>query len=153
MRLTWIPLLFVALAFAPAAVRAAECRASDTTVKVRLTLKRASGDDNIAGVVMSVFYPVDKLVIEGQGKDAAKAALSELPDGANALYEDRDGELRLLFGKAMPLTVNPVCEVTFHRCEGVKDVAPEDVTCRVTDASDEGANNPPNGTCLVSAAS
>ena len=145
--------LVLTMALAPGIVRA-ECPASGKTLKVRISVERPSGDkENIAGVVLSVSYPTDKLVIEGQGKDAAKAALSGVADGIHGMYEDKDGELRLLFANPEPITVDPLCEVTFHRCEGAKDAAPEEVTCRVTDASDAASNKLESLRCLVTTAS
>jgi len=142
-------ILLLAVALAPSAVRA-ECRASEQIVKMRVALQHPSY--NIAGVMVSVLYPADKLVIEGQGRDAARAALGKLPDGASVLAEDRDGELHLLFGKPEALTVDPLCEITFHRCEGAESIGSEEVSCRVTDASDAGANKLTNVRCSIAAA-
>lgn len=114
----------------------AECRPGHETVRVRVSLRPAAKGIELAGLVLSVAYPADKLVIEGQGKDAAHAAVSKLPDGAFTTSEDRDGELRLVVAKAKAFAVDPLCEITFQRCEGAKAAAPEEISCRVTDASD-----------------
>jgi hypothetical protein len=147
-------ILLLALVLGPTVVHA-ECRPSEATVRVQLTLQRPGEDEgNIAGVVLSVFYPADKLVIEGQGKDAAKAALGKLPDDVHAIYEDHDGELRLLFGKPEALIVKPLCEITFHRCEGAtEEGAARAISCRVTDASDPASNKLRDVHCLVGEAS
>jgi hypothetical protein len=151
MRNSLILLFTMALAHA---IAYAECPASAKTLKVRISVERPSGDkENIAGVVLSVSYPTDKLVIQGQGKEAAEKAVGKLADGIHGMYEDHDGELRLLFAKPEPLNVDPLCEITFHLCEAAKDAAPQEVSCRVTDASDPASNKLENLRCLVSAAS
>ena len=51
------------------------------------------------------------------------------------------------------ISVDPLCEITFHRCEGAKDATPNEVSCRVTDASDPASNKLQNLRCLVTSAS
>jgi hypothetical protein len=144
--------LLMALAFAPAASRA-ECQPSDETVRVRISLKPANNLE-VAGFVMSVTYPADQLVIPGYGKDA-ESAVSKTPEGSFTGADDRDGELRLVVAKAKALSLAPVCEITFHRCQGAKKASVEAVTCKLTDASDPSTNKikTDDVTCLVGAAS
>jgi hypothetical protein len=136
MRITATLLLAVALAATGAR---AECLPSSETVRVRISLQPAKNIE-VAGVVLSVAYPADTLVIAGRGKEAGRAAVSKTPDGAFTAFDDRDGELRLVVGKAQALQLDPICEITFHRCEGAKRATPNDVSCRVTDASDPATN-------------
>ena len=144
-------LLMTAIAFAPTGARA-ECRPSDEIVRVRISLEPAK-NVHLAGLVLAVTYPADRLVIPGQGQDAGRSALVEVPEGAFTMSEDRDGELRLVVAKAEALKLDPLCEITFHRCEGAESAKFEEVSCRVTDASDPTTNKIKDVRCSVDAAS
>jgi hypothetical protein len=130
--------LLLALAIAPTTLRA-ECQPSDETVRVRIRLQPAA-NVQVAGFVMSVAYPADELVIPGKGKEAAESAVSKTPAGAFTGVDDRDGELRLVIAKAEAMPLDPVCEITFHRCQGAHKGQAQEVSCKVTDASDPGTN-------------
>ena len=130
--------LMLALALTPAIARA-ECQPSDETVRVRVRLQPAA-NLQVAGFVMSVAYPADELVIPGKGKEAAESAVSKMPAGAFTGSDDREGEIRLVVAKAEALALDPVCEITFHRCQGAKKAEARAVSCKVTDASDPSTN-------------
>ena len=149
-----IPPLLLAFILLPTTIRAAECRATSETLRVRVDVKPKK-NISLAGVVLSVDYPADRLVIEGQGKDAAKAAVSKIPADAFMVSEDLDGEVRLVVAKAKALNLSPLCEVVFHRCAGAAKAAARDVTCRLTDVSDTVTNKVDldDVTCTVDSAS
>ena len=107
----------------------------------------------VAGLVVVVSYPADKLVIAGRGMEAGRAAVSGTPEGSVTASEDRDGELRQVVGKAKALASGAIFDVTFHQCEGAGAPAPGEVSCRVIDASDAMSTKVPDVGCSVGTAS
>jgi hypothetical protein len=148
----WTTALFVIVLAAGAPPAGAECRPSDATERVRVTLTPPEGLE-IAGAVVTLAYPADKLVIEGRGREAAQGAVGAFPEGTVTVAEDHDGELRLVIAKAKALKVAPLFEATFHRCEGGKAPAIAELSCRVTDASDPVTGKIKDVRCSVSTAS
>ena len=133
-----VTVLLLALAVGATGVHA-ECQPSDETVRVRISLQ-PTANVQVAGFVMSVSYPADELVIPGKGREAAEPAVTKTPAGAFTGVDDRDGELRLVIAKAEAMPLDPVCEITFHRCQGAHKGQAQKVSCKVTDASDPGTN-------------
>jgi hypothetical protein len=144
-------LLLLAIVAAPARVMA-ECRPSDATQRVRVSVEAPAGIQ-VAGLVIAVSYPPDKLVIEGQGAAAGRSAVSDTPEGTVTASEDRDGELRQVIAQAKALAAGPIFTVTFHRCDGASAPAPGEVSCRVIDASDPMSTKVPDVRCSVGTAS
>jgi hypothetical protein len=144
-------LLLFAILVAPVHALA-ECRPSDATQRVRVSFNPPEGIQ-VAGLVVVVNYPPDKLVIEGQGAAAGRSAVSDTPEGTVTASEDRDGELRQVIGQAKALAAGPIFEVTFHRCDGASAPAPGEVSCRVIDASDPKSTKVVDVRCSVGTAS
>lgn len=144
-------LLLLVTAAAPAA-GGTECRPTDVTERVQVSLAPPAGI-RVAGVVVAVGYPQDKLVIAGQGVAAGRAAVTGTPAGTVTASEDRDGELRQVIGQAKALAAGPIFDVTFHRCEGAGAPAPGEVSCRVIDASDPMSTKVVGARCSIRAAS
>jgi hypothetical protein len=130
----------------------AECRPAEATQRVRVSFEPPTGI-HVAGLVVVVSYPADKLVIAGQGTEAGRAAVSGTPPGTVTASEDRDGELRQVIGQAKALANGPLFDVTFHRCDGAGAPAPSEVSCRVVDASDPMATKVQDVRCSVATAS
>jgi hypothetical protein len=130
----------------------AECLPTDVTQRVQVSLEPPAGIQ-VAGVVVAVSYPPDKLVIEGQGADGARAAVSATPVGTVTASEDRDGELRQVVAQAKALAAGPLFEVTFQRCEGAGTPAPGELSCRVIDASDPMSTKVSGARCSIGTAS
>jgi hypothetical protein len=148
-----IPSILLLLALAASPVPAvAECRPSDATRRVRVAFEPPAGLQ-VAGLVIAVSYPADKLVIVGRGADAGRAAVSGTPAGTVTASEDRDGELRQVVAQAKALPAGPLFEVTFHECDGAVALAPGEVSCRVLDASDPMSTKVPGVRCTVSTSS
>jgi hypothetical protein len=144
-------LLLLAIAAAPAHVMA-ECRPSAATQRVRVSFEAPAGLQ-VAGLVIAVSYPPDKLVIEGQGAAAGRSAVSDTPEGTVTASEDRDGELRQVIAQAKALAIGPIFEVTFHRCDGASAPATGEVSCRVLDASDPMSTKVADVRCSIGTAS
>lgn len=134
------------------AVAWAECTPVAETSRIRVTLEPPAGVQ-IAGVVIAVSYPADKLVIEGQGKDAGLSAVTGTPSGAVVASDDRDGELRQVIAQPKALEPGNLFEVTFHRCDGAAPAMPNELSCRVLDASDTMTTKIDGVRCSVAAAS
>ena len=149
-----IPPLLLALMLLPATLWAAECQATSETLRLRVDVKPKK-NLSLAGMVLSIDYPADWLVIEGQGKDAAKAAISRMPEGAFTVAEDLDGEVRVVVAKAEALSLTPLFELVFHRCAGTAKATVKDVSCRLKDVSDTMTNrvNLDDVACTVDEAS
>jgi hypothetical protein len=146
-----LPLLVFALVLGPHPLLA-ECRPTDATQRVRVNVEPPAGIQ-VAGVVVALRYPPDKLVIEGQGADAGREAVSATPSGTVTASDDRDGELRQVVAQAKALAAGPLFEVTFRRCEGAGTPAPGEVSCRVIDASDAMSTKVADVRCSVGTAS
>lgn len=146
MRLAVVAAIVVAGLASPG--RAGECVTSEGTLRVRVELEPPDGID-VAGVVVAVSYPTDKLAIVGSGADAGRAAVSGTPPGASTASEDRDGELRQVVAQATPLAKGPLFDVSLRRCEKAPPAMAGDLSCRVIDASDAKTNAVEGVRCRV----
>ena len=144
------PTLFVLLAafvsVTPALVHA--CEAGASTTRVRVSFQPPEGIE-VAAVVVSLSYPTEKLVIEGHGVQAGRAAVANTPAGAVTASDDLDGELRQVVAKPSALKAGPIFDVTLKRCAGSADAVADELTCRVIDASDPMSTKVSGARCIV----
>ena len=150
MKWTWGAVVVTAIGWQ--ALAWAECKPAAESLRIRVTLEPPPGVQ-IAGVVIAVTYPTDKLVIEGQGKDAGLSAVTSTPSGAVVASDDRDGELRQVIASPKALAPGKLFDVTFKRCEGAAPAMPSELSCRVLDASDTKTTKVDGVRCSVAAAS
>jgi hypothetical protein len=143
----WIIALFLT-AVAPAGAHA-ECVPGTASARVQVRIQPPAGVE-VAGCVVVVTYPQDKLVIPGRGPEAGRAAVGGTPVGAVTASDDRDGELRQVVGKANALPGGALFDVTFRRCDGAGLPDAGDVSCRVIDASDSKSTKVDGVRCTVS---
>jgi len=142
-----VPLLLVAFITATPALLLA-CEPGSATTRVRVSLQPPEGID-VAAVVISLGYPTEKLVIEGQGPQAGRSVVANTPAGAVTASDDMDGELRQVVAKPSPLAAGPIFDVTLKRCAGSADAVANELTCRVIDASDPMSTKVSGARCLV----
>jgi hypothetical protein len=129
----------VVAATLPPAQASAECR-TDGSYVLGIRYELEVNGLPPAGMMVSVTYPIEKVVIPGSGSEAAKKAVRKLPENSTSASEDKDGELKVVMALPTDLPKEQLFEVAFERCEGSDPPAIEDFSCSVVSAADKATN-------------
>jgi hypothetical protein len=152
MRTSWTVILVSSLlagaAFAADAV-GADCEPDRATSRsVNVTLDPLEGI-RIAGVVVSLRYPADKVTIPGRGPDVPSGTVTNTPAGAFAASFDAQGEFRQVIARAEELAPGRLFTVRFAGCREAEPAVAGDFACVVTDASDDKTTQVEGARCRV----
>lgn len=122
---------------------------SDQPVIVTLEVKDPEAT-LVAGAVIEVDHPEDKLGIEGEGIAVPKTTISKQPPDAIASANDLGDRVRVVVARAGQLPTNvPLLTLHFERCKDAKAVTAAELSCKVLDASDPSSNKIHDVGCKV----
>jgi hypothetical protein len=104
----------------------------------------------VAGAVIEVDHPEDKVGIEGEGIAVPKTTISNQPPDAIATANDLGDRVRVVIARAGQLPANqPLLTLHFERCRDAKPIVAADFACKVVDASDPTSHKIHDVDCKV----
>jgi hypothetical protein len=104
----------------------------------------------VAGAVIEIDHPEDKVGIEGEGIAVPKTTISKQPPDAIATANDLGDRVRVVIARAGQLPTNQaLLTLHFERCRDAKAVVATDFTCKVVDASDPTSHKIQDVGCKV----